>query len=153
MEGDYSLDQTLDVADIDALSRAIRSGLNEPYFDLNEDEIVDTRDHAVWIEDLKRVFRGDANLDSKFDNEDLVSVFTAGEYEDDIQYNSGWAEGDWDADGDFTSGDLIVALQDGGYERGARGPVAAVPEPSAVFLAALAVIGLSIVPGTRRKPV
>ena len=38
-------------------------------------------------------------------------------------------EGDWNADGDFTSADLVVAFRDGGYERGPRRPVVTVPEP------------------------
>ena len=27
---------------------------------------------------------------------------------------------DWDGDGDFTTGDLVIAFQDGGYEQGPR---------------------------------
>ena len=49
----------------------------------------------------------------------MVLVFQAGEYEDGVAGNSGWAEGDWNCDGDFTTRDLVVAFMEGGYEEGA----------------------------------
>ena len=58
---------------------------------------------------------GDVNMDRRFSSEDLISVLAAREYEDGIPENSGWAEGDWDGDGDFTTSDLIHVLQFGGY--------------------------------------
>ena len=70
---------------------------------------------------------GDANLDMQFDSRDLVQVFVAAEYEDEIQGNSVWATGDWNADGEFTSRDLVFAFQDGGYVVDTARPV---PEPS-----------------------
>ena len=83
---------------------------------------------------------GDATLDGEFNSGDLVRVFGAGEYEDDISLNSTWATGDWDGDGDFASGDLVVAFQDGGYELGPRELVHSVPEPSSGALIVLAAI-------------
>jgi hypothetical protein len=88
-------------------------------------------------------------LDGEFNSSDLVQVFQALEYEDDIAGNSTWGSGDWNADGDFTTGDLIVAFQDGGYEKGAFVTVQSVPEPSALALFGLAAISLPIV--LRRK--
>ena len=35
--------------------------------------------------------------------------------------NSTWADGDWDGDGDFTSSDMVLAFQAGGYTTAARG--------------------------------
>ena len=58
---------------------------------------------------------GDANGDGIFDNSDLVEIFSAGEYEDDIAGNSDWSEGDWNGDDDFTSSDLVLALKRGNY--------------------------------------
>ncbi len=52
---------------------------------------------------------------------------------------AGWAEGDWNGDGIFTSDDFVIEFQDGGYEQGPRTDVAAVPEPGAWTLL---VIGL-----------
>ena len=60
---------------------------------------------------------GDANRDGQFDSTDLIQVFAAGEYEDDLDDNSMWEEGDWNGDGDFDSGDLVAAFQEGRYER------------------------------------
>ena len=56
---------------------------------------------------------GDANLDGVFDLTDLELVVQAGEYDDGIATNSGWASGDWDGDDDFTSDDLLAAFQQG----------------------------------------
>ena len=58
---------------------------------------------------------GDANADGRFDLEDLVLVFEAGEYEDDVLQNSTFAEGDWNNDGEFTSDDLVLAFTLGNY--------------------------------------
>ena len=45
-------------------------------------------------------------------------VFQAGKYE--LNTPATWAEGDWNFDGRFDSGDLVAAFQDGGYEAGPR---------------------------------
>ena len=58
---------------------------------------------------------GDANHDNRFDSLDLVTVYQAGEYEDDIPQNSTLEEGDWNGDGDFTAADLIFAFQTSDY--------------------------------------
>ena len=56
--------------------------------------------------------------------------------------NSGWAEGDWNGDGDFDTGDLVFAFQDGGFEQGPRGAQAvAVPEP-ATGIGTIVLLGL-----------
>lgn len=44
---------------------------------------------------------GDTNLDGHFNSADLVRVFQAGEYEDQVFANSSWEEGDWNGDGEF----------------------------------------------------
>ncbi len=65
------------------------------------------------------VLVGDSNRDGVFDSGDLVTVFVAGEYEDDIPDNSTFEEGDWNGDGDFDSGDLVEAFRLGHYVAGA----------------------------------
>ena len=57
-------------------------------------------------------------MDGAFDSGDLIAIFEAGEYEDDIAQNSTWATGDWNGDREFDSGDLIAAFADGGYDAG-----------------------------------
>ncbi len=118
---DLNSDGKLDAADVDFLFAAIRAGEDTQRFDLNNDEAVDRLDSDVLVREVFRTYRGDVDLDGRFDSNDLVSVFQSGEYEDGIDDNSTWAEGDWDGNGEFDSGDLVVAFQDGGYERGARG--------------------------------
>ena len=61
---------------------------------------------------------GDANRDGQFNSRDLVLVFQAGEYEDNLIQNSTWADGDWNGDNEFDSADLVTAFQNGEYESG-----------------------------------
>ncbi|MDG2380701.1 MAG: PQQ-dependent sugar dehydrogenase [Pirellulaceae bacterium] len=137
--GDVNGDGMVDVQDIDALNRAVREGEFEAPYDLNQDGIVNGLDRDVWVRDLRQTWYGDANLDQEFNSADFVTIFAQGEYEDQIELNSGWEDGDWNGDGDFTSSDLVVALADGGYQKGERADLAAVPEPTTGWLL---VIGL-----------
>ena len=150
LDGDYSINQQLDVADINGLSRVVRARTNDAYYDLNDDDLVNDDDRNVWIQDLKGTYLGDANLDGEFNSGDLVAVFAAGEYEDAISLNSGWDDGDWDGDGDFGSGDLVAAFAGGGFELGPM-PAAVVPEPSSTGPMMIGVIVIVAVSRTRPK--
>jgi hypothetical protein len=66
-------------------------------------------------------------------------VFQAAEYEDSVDGNSTWSEGDWDGDGDFGTRDLVFAFQFGKFEQGPRPATTAVPEPAAALLAMLGI--------------
>ncbi len=127
--GDFDRNGTLDSADVDQLSRAIARGENSSGFDLNKDNLISQVDLAVWVSKFKHTTAGDANLDGAFNSADLIFIFQAGQYEDAIANNSGWATGDWNADLEFTSSDLLVAFQAGGYEEAVAG-VRAIPEPA-----------------------
>ena len=131
--GDLNGDGMLNVGDVHLLQDAILDGSSDVRFDLTGDSSVDQSDLTSWVHDLKQTYFGDANLDGEFNSTDLVFVFGAGEYEDNIGRNSTWSTGDWNADGDFTTGDLVLAFQDGGYEQGPRA-ASAVPEPSLMAL-------------------
>ena len=147
--GDFNNDGNLDIEDIDLLNVEIRSGTNNLDFDLTNDDVVNEFDRNLWIHNLKKTYFGDANLDGEFNTRDLVEVFQAGQYEDEIELNSTWATGDWNGDGDFNSRDLVFAFQDGGFEKGPRDAVQAVPEPGW----ALALIGsLALLVLRRRHP-
>ena len=63
---------------------------------------------------------GDANRDGIFNSADLILIFQASEFEDDIDGNSTWEEGDWDGDGDFTTSDLVEAFKLGHYSAEAK---------------------------------
>ena len=137
--GDINRDGVTDDQDIDALASGVRNGLSDQIYDVNSDGHVDLGDHSYLVRDVYRTWIGDANLDSVFDSADLVQVSGIGEYEDGLPGNSTWSEGDWDANGDFDSGDLVAAFQDGGYEVGPRRAVA-VPEPLSVTPHLLAIV-------------
>ena len=38
-----------------------------------------------------------------------------GQYEDEVLGNSGWEDGDFNGDGDFTTEDIVLAFQRGMY--------------------------------------
>jgi hypothetical protein len=129
---DFDGDADCDAVDIDLLSDAVLAGSIDVIYDLDQSQVVDQFDRTVWVSSprFKHTWFGDANLDGEFGSADLVAVFQAGEYEDGIPSNSGWASGDWNGDKDFTTTDLVVAFQDGGYELGPRAiALSAVPEP------------------------
>ena len=65
-----------------------------------------------------------------FSATDLILVFQAGLYEDDVASNATWDTGDWNGEHEFSSSDLVTSFQDGGYEAGPRTAVLSVPEPS-----------------------
>jgi len=146
--GDFNANGVLDAADINLLSGAARTGQNPLQYDLNADKKVNDDDRIVWVNDLRKTWLGDANLDGLFNSADLVLVFQAGQFEDSVAGNSSWEAGDWNGDAEFNSSDFVVAFQAGGYEQGPRAAVAAIPEPSGSVLAAGGLIALRIL---RRK--
>ncbi|MEZ6118545.1 MAG: hypothetical protein R3C28_18540 [Pirellulaceae bacterium] len=82
--GDFSGDGVLDLDDLEMMTRATRIDRVDSLFDLDGDTQVDANDIAFWVRELGNSYIGDANLDGEFNSSDLVLVFNAGEYEDDI---------------------------------------------------------------------
>ena len=115
LKGDIDGNGRIDAADIDLLCAVANFGQN-PSYDLNRDGTVNKEDVDFLIHDILNTVLGDANLDGVFDSSDLVTVFRAGEYEDRVVRNSGWASGDWNCDGEFDSSDLVAAFREGGYQ-------------------------------------
>lgn len=105
-----------DVNDINELLFAIDTGstLSKFNFD-NSDTTIDQDDLIRFVTFYFGIFVGDANLDGFFNSSDLALVMSVGEYEDVVVNNSGWSDGDWSGDRDFTSGDLVFAFGFGGY--------------------------------------
>jgi hypothetical protein len=118
LPGDLDGNGAIAAADFDLLCRGLRSG--DDRFDLNRDGRANDEDVRYMVRDLAKTRFGDANVDGAFDTGDLVSLFQIGEFEDEIDGNSTWAEGDWNCDGDFTTADLILAFQDGGFVNAAK---------------------------------
>jgi hypothetical protein len=140
--GDFDGNGLLDQYDIDRLTSPISGGENLVLLDVNRDGLVNSVDRREWVQDLKRTYFGDANLDGEFNSNDLIAVFQSAQYEDNIPANSTWSKGDWNGDKEFDSGDLVVAFQDGGFESGPRASSVAVPEPGNHLFAASVMVGL-----------
>ena len=139
--GDFDGYGQLDADDINRLLREIADETHDVRLDVTNDNLVNANDLTVWVEELRRTWFGDANLDGLFNSADFVQVFQAGEYEDGIDKNSTWETGDWNGDLEFNSGDFVEAFQDGGYENGLRNAVNVVPEPNSLLLLLLGLIG------------
>ena len=138
---DFDGNGVCDADDIDALSAEIRSGTNNPTFDLTGDGLVNMEDHVQMIDVEMNTYSGDSNLDGEFSSSDFVTVFVPAKYE--TGQAAGWAEGDWNADGVFNSTDFVSAFAAGAYEQGPR-PPAAVPEPGSVVLVMCGLFAIAV---------
>ncbi|MCA9212886.1 MAG: PEP-CTERM sorting domain-containing protein [Planctomycetales bacterium] len=138
---DVNGDGAIDVQDINDLMAKIRVG--DASADANEDSLLNESDIASYVATTFNTYVGDSNLDGVFGSADLVTVFTASQYEDSVPMNSTWETGDWDGDQEFGTHDLVAAFTDGGYERGPRVAAAVqVPEPTSGLLLAIGIIVL-----------
>ena len=70
-------------------------------------------------------------MDGVFNEDDLIIVFQAGEYEDEQVLNSTYATGDWNGDGEFTSRDIVFVFVQGGFPATAPVPAIYISEFSA----------------------
>jgi hypothetical protein len=110
---DLNGDGRISGADVDRLCDAIHNG--DQRFDFTQDGQVDKLDLEYFVQKLLLSNFGDSNLDKVFDSRDLVTVFQAGLYDDDVEQNATWSTGDWNCDGEFDSSDLVIAFQNGGF--------------------------------------
>lgn len=116
------------------------SGTDPADYDLTADGKLDTADLHFWLKTLKKSWSGDSDLDGEFNSGDLIQVFAAGKYEQDLE--AGWEEGDWNGDRRFDSSDLVSSFQDGGYE---RGPLTGLPVPEPGYKHLLTIIGGALI--------
>ena len=89
--------------------------------------------HTVLLTPLA----GDANLDGKVDINDLTIVLA--NYD---KTGATWYDGDFIGDGTVDINDLTIVLAHYGASYGAASRLAAVPEPSALVLSGVGVVGL-----------
>lgn len=100
-------------SDIDVLSKALRENSKDSSYDLNLDGMVNHLDREYLVRNLFHSFPGDTNLNGILETRDIIQALQSGEFEDQIPHNSTWDEGDWNGDGDFETGDLIMTFQEG----------------------------------------
>ena len=110
---DFNDDGSITPADVDQFCSALITG--DAFSDINGDGRHDASDLRLLIHGELGTTIGDVNLDGVFDSADLSFIFQANEYEDGVENNSVWSEGDWNCDGDFTTRDIVEAFMDGGY--------------------------------------
>ncbi len=120
LAGDFDVNGVIDAADIDLLFAELRKEIPSRSFDLTGDGVVDEQDRDRMIKEILQTNYGDIDLDGQFSSADVTAAFEGGEYEDEEDSNSTWAEGDWNGDGDFTSTDLVLAFRSGAFV-GVRG--------------------------------
>ena len=102
---------TIDPSEIDQLTSVTIANSTDLTYDFDRDGTIDGLDRQFYVENVWNTRFGDANLDGRFDSGDLVQVFKAAQYEDDVTGNSTWSTGDWDGDFEFTTRDLIAAFR------------------------------------------
>ena len=117
-DADLNGDQVVSSLDIDHLCNGIRSA--DVAADLNGDGRSDLGDLELFVLSILESKFGDANLDGIFNSTDFVLVFGTAEYEDDLEGNSGWADGDWNCDGEFDTQDFVTAFTYNGYSAAAK---------------------------------
>ncbi|MCA9213002.1 MAG: VCBS repeat-containing protein, partial [Planctomycetales bacterium] len=113
-----------DFSEVHSIAQSAHSGIYAESDDFDGDGDTDimavlSSTEIVFLENEIRPIIGDANYDGVFNSSDLVKVFQAGEYEDEIAGNSTFEEGDWNNDGEFNSTDLVAAFQAGTYQANA----------------------------------
>ncbi|MCA9196528.1 MAG: hypothetical protein KDA87_03280 [Planctomycetales bacterium] len=137
LRGDFDHDGRLDLDDINLLLRHVNIESGESS-DVNDDGLVNNADIEFWVTNLKNTWIGDANLDGEFDSSDLVLVFQAGKYGQDVE--ALWHEGDWTGDLRFDASDFVAAFS--GHGELPPRPLIPVPEPS--FGIMLSLVGLCL---------
>ncbi len=81
IHGDFNVDYQLTTEDIDLLTSAVVSGEYDPFYDLDQNRLLEPEDRRIWVEELKRTYFGDSDLNGRFTSNDFVAVFIEGKYE------------------------------------------------------------------------
>lgn len=90
-------------------------GIGDSDDDSQLDVLAMRTDGQFWVFDHRLI--GDSDRDGMFSTSDLVAVFQAAQYDDEIDGNSTYRDGDWNGDRDFDSGDFVFAFQAGTFNQ------------------------------------
>ncbi len=101
--GDLNGDTLINASDIDVLSVAIRGGLQDSMFDLDENDVVDHADMDTLIYDVIGTNYGDANLDGVVAEADRA-IWASNRF----RVGTGWATGDFNGDGHTDVSDFAI---------------------------------------------
>lgn len=174
-DGDFDGNRVWDCNDVDALVVEIASGNNDPAFDLNGDELINTEDLDRWLEQAGVIndprpyggqfpwhfLPGDGNLDGSVDASDF-NIWNSNK----LTATPAWCGGDFNADGFVDVSDFNVWNENKFRMSGEDDGVVAVPEPSGLatsllcgFVGLLAVrrckndnLSASVTPPSRCSP-
>jgi predicted esterase len=138
--GDFNVDGLVNAADIDLLYGAIHAGAPNGLFDLNNDGTVDNDDLTFELETILHTKFGDTDTDGDVDLADLGNLASGFQ----IPGEKRWSRGNFDGDGDVDLPDLgsLASNFEAGPARAFAAFENAVPEPAALSLFALSLLGL-----------
>ncbi len=112
---DWSLNQQLDRADLDAICLAFASGSHDLQYDTDKNGLFDFEDVASFQRRTLGIQVGDLDGDGQFSSSDLVLLMQRGRFEMDPPTVALWSEGDFDCSGRFDAGDFVLAIASSGY--------------------------------------
>jgi hypothetical protein len=126
----FNDDGVLDATDIDLLYDAIAGGSSDLLYDLNNDALVDQTDVNVLIEVILETSFGDANLDQRVDDDDVLIL------RQNFGSQTGWAGGNFGPGNVVDANDFATLRSNYGFN--AAAPAPATPEPTSLVLVGLA---------------
>jgi hypothetical protein len=128
-QGDFNGDGSVNVADLTLFCAALSN--NDPTYDLDGNQQVNSQDLLFLVHGLMGSTIGDVNFDRQFNSRDLVLIFQTGKFEMPAATAS-YVEGDWNCDGTFSTADFVFALQHSQYQVDSR-PAGIVAARSSVW--------------------
>ncbi|MEM6334431.1 MAG: S8 family serine peptidase [Planctomycetota bacterium] len=128
--GDLDLDGNVDVTDLDLLFAASGGPAPESWFDLTDDDTLDTADLDAMVTSILATDYGDATLNGVIDTGDLAVL--ASNFGQPV---GSWAQGDFTGDGLVSTGDLAILASNFGFGAGPATASVAVPEPATLSVA------------------
>lgn len=106
---DFNSDQAVDASDIDMLVANVRSGMQNPEFDLTQDGQVSVQDVDYLVESLLGTKYGDADLDRDVDLTDFFSVA------ENYGQEAGWSGGNFDLGPQVGFSDFLTLARSFGF--------------------------------------